>query len=162
MNEGMLVYLKMDLGSDLEQYLKNDNILQKLDELLLSKGMIYSGYRNMYCPQNKYDRDQAVIRAIRAMRHEKWLKGIYQYSSVMNRSDVCELNEISIEHMSRPSAFKRAYYEKYYLQKKECPHGIVDENRNIRDGFVTYLLAQKYGFNWKSTRHGRTSLCRKQ
>lgn len=148
MNEGMQVYLNLNLEPDLEQYLRNNDILQKLDKLLLSNGMVYSGYRNIYYPQNKRDRDQAVIRAIQAMKHEEWLNGIYQYSVVMNITNVCGLKDINIKRMSSPSEKKWTYYENYYLQKKKCPHGIVvDENRNIRDGFVAYCLAQKFGFS---------------
>ena len=37
------------------------------------------------------------------------------------------------------------YYEKYYQKKHQLPHAIVvDENKQLRDGYISYLLAKKY------------------
>ena len=38
------------------------------------------------------------------------------------------------------------YYEEYYRSSRELAHGIVvDEERKLRDGYISYLLAGKYG-----------------
>ena len=37
------------------------------------------------------------------------------------------------------------YYEKYYQKKHQLPQAIeVDENKQLRDGYISYLLAKKY------------------
>ncbi|MDO4471525.1 MAG: DUF5839 family protein, partial [Bacillota bacterium] len=37
------------------------------------------------------------------------------------------------------------YYEQYYQKTKKLPHAIVvDEERQLRDGYISYLLAKKY------------------
>lgn len=147
MNEGMMVYLNLNLNPGIEQHLRNNEILSKLDELLLSEGMVYSGVQNLYHAQNQRERDSAAVRAIKALRNAEWLKGIYRNAAILDRTDVRSLEEIKLEGMSVPSVFKQEYYENYYLQKKKCSHGIVvDENGRLRDGYIAYLLAQKYGF----------------
>lgn len=81
-----------------------------MDGLILLIGLKYSGFRNMYLPEDKKRRD-----------------------------------EIDCSRMAPSEKDKMAYYEKYYLETKHLPHGIlVDENRRLKDGYISYLLAQKY------------------
>lgn len=64
------------------------------------------------------------------------------------QTNSCSLKEIDIRHMTEPSAIKYNRYEKYYLENTELSHGIiVDENSKIRDGYIAYLLSEKYGCN---------------
>lgn len=47
--------------------------------------------------------------------------------------------------MSEPLPEKIWYYEQYYQKTKKLPHAIVvDEDRQLRDGHISYLLAKKY------------------
>ena len=55
------------------------------------------------------------------------------------------MNAIDCSQMIPPKESKMAYYEEYYLKTNELPHGIlVDENDCLTDGYVSYLIAQKY------------------
>ena len=68
--------------------------------------------------------------------------------SLMNFENTRILKEIDIQNMTEPSTVKYNRYEKYYLENTELSHGIiVDENRRIRDGYIAYLLLEKYGCN---------------
>lgn len=63
-------------------------------------------------------------------------------------TNVCPLGEINLQHMAKPRDIKYNRYEQYYLQNKKLAHGIlVDEDKKIRDGYISYLLAEKYGCN---------------
>ena len=60
-------------------------------------------------------------------------------------TNACSMDEIRTDRMSDPSPEKIWYYEQYYQKTKKLPHGIVvDENRQLRDGYISYLLAKKY------------------
>lgn len=49
--------------------------------------------------------------------------------------------------MTEPGDVKYGRYERYYLNNKELAHGIiVDEDKKIRDGYISYLLSKKYGY----------------
>ena len=60
-------------------------------------------------------------------------------------TNACSMDEIRTDRMSDPSPEKIWYYEQYYQKTKKLPHGIVvDEDRQLRDGYISYLLAKKY------------------
>lgn len=60
-------------------------------------------------------------------------------------TNTCSIDEIRTDRMSDPSPEKIWYYEQYYQKTKKLPHGIVvDEDRQLRDGYISYLLAKKY------------------
>lgn len=59
---------------------------------------------------------------------------------------VLNLDKINVSGMIAPKPEKLSYYEKYFLRTGHFANPvIVDEGWNIRAGYVTYLLAKKYG-----------------
>ena len=141
MNESLFVYLNLDV----EKWGQNAVLIRRIDELLLTAGMKYSGTFNMYVPVDRQKRDQAVFQAETLLRDTDWLKGILDYTMVGTRVNVCPIAEIQTDRMAEPSLEKLGYYEQYYQKTGKLPHAvIVDENRQLRDGYISYLLAQKY------------------
>ena len=60
--------------------------------------------------------------------------------------------EIRTDMMSNPSREKRWYYDEYYQKTRKMPHAIVvDEDGQLRDEYISYLLAKKY--------HVHTDIC---
>lgn len=142
MNEGIEVFLN---GGEKEGR-KPEKLIRRIDSFLLDYGLAYSGVRNLYIPTEAVGRDHAVFAACDALKKADWLKDGLAYVSVMNQTDVCPLEQIRPDDMSEPSAAKLAYYEEYYRSSRELAHGIVvDEERKLRDGYISYLLAGKYG-----------------
>lgn len=141
MNESLAVYLNLDMEKEQE----NETLIEKIDELLLTVGMKYSGLMNLYIPVDKEKRDEAVFQAEEVLRNTDWLKGILAYTMAGTLADVCPLEKIRTGAMLNPSPEKLWYYEQYYQKTKKLPHAIVvDENRQLRDGYISYLLAGKY------------------
>ena len=61
-------------------------------------------------------------------------------------TSILNLDKINVSGMSTPKPETLAYYEAYYLAEGQFANAItVDEHWNIRSGYVTYLLARKYG-----------------
>ena len=142
MNETLSVYLNLDP----EKRIENEVLIRRIDKLLLTVGMKYSGVMNMYIPVDRQRRDQAVFQAEVLLRDTDWLKDILAYTLVGTLTNACPVGEIRTDAMSNPSPEKLWYYEEYYQKTKQLPHGIVvDENKQLRDGYISYLLAQKYG-----------------
>lgn len=146
MNEGVEVFLNIEeeeLGGGWDEI---EELICRIDGLMLEVGMRYSGYRNLYVPVNSIDRDQAVFASLQALESAQWLKDRLSYTPVLNRTNACALEEIRVDHMSKPSSAKFRYYEEYYQASYKLAHGIVvDEDRRLREGYVSYLLAKKYG-----------------
>ncbi len=141
MNETVYIYLKLENVKAAEQ----EKLLNKMDDMLLSVGLKYSGFHNMYIPQDQKRRDDIVFDAIHKLETCDWLKGIYDYVLTGNKCFNKGLDAIDCTQMAWPKASKMAYYEEYYLKTNKLPHGIlVDENDCLADGYVSYLLAQKY------------------
>lgn len=141
MNETLEVYLNLDMDNEQE----NEELIRKIDDLLLSAGMNYSGIANMYLPVERKNRDTVVFCAEKLLRNADWLKGILSYISVGTLTNACSIKEIRTELMSDPSPEKIWYYEQYYQKTKKLPHAIVvDEDKQLTDGYISYLLAKKY------------------
>ena len=105
----------------------------------------HSGIANMYLPVERKNRDTAVFCGQKLLKNADWLKGILSYISVGTLTNVCSIEEILTDMMSNPSQEKIWYYEQYYQKTKRLPHAIVvDEDRQLRDGYISYLLAKKY------------------
>lgn len=142
MNECLYVYLNLDMEKEEE----NEALIERMDKLLLTAGMQYSGMQNMYIPIDRANRDQTVFRAEKILRNTDWLKGILAYTLAGTLTNACLVEEIKIDLMSDPSPEKVLYYEQYYQETKRLPHAIVvDEEKQLRDGYISYLLAKKYG-----------------
>lgn len=142
MNEGLSVFLHLDE----EKRDENEALIQRIDKLLLTVGMKYSGFQNIYIPVDTRERDSTVYRACRILEETEWLKGIFAYCKIITQLNTCPADKILTEAMSAPSPDKLCYYEQYYQNTGKMAHGIVvDEEKQIRDGYISYLLAEKYG-----------------
>lgn len=61
-------------------------------------------------------------------------------------TSILNLDKINISGMTAPKPERLKYYEDYYLAEGRFANAvIVDEHWNIRSGYITYLLARKYG-----------------
>ena len=141
MNDSLSVYLNLDM----ENRSRNEEVIRKIDKLLLTVGMKYSGIMNIYVPVDRQKRDQAVFQAEELLRATDWLKDILAYTMVGTLTNACPVEEILTDRMSNPSPEKLWYYEQYYQKTGQLPHAIVvDENRQLRDGYISWLLAKKY------------------
>lgn len=59
---------------------------------------------------------------------------------------ILNLDKINVSGMIAPKPERLKYYEDYYLAEGRFANAvIVDEHWNIRSGYMTYLLAKKYG-----------------
>lgn len=142
MNEGFSLFLNLEE----DKMEENEILIQKIDDFLLNFGIKYSGLANFYVPTDDDNRDDAVFAACEALKNIVWLKELYAFVLVGNRTNVCGMEEILTDDMSEPSEEKLKYYEDYYLASGKLAHGIVvDENRQLRDGYISYILAKKYG-----------------
>lgn len=65
---------------------------------------------------------------------------------VVELTSILNLDKINVSGMSAPKPERLKYYEDYYLAEGRFANAvIVDEHWNIRSGYMTYLLARKYG-----------------
>lgn len=141
MNETLFIYLKQDNPYSEEA----EKQIDKMDELLLTVGLKYSGIRNMYIPVDRKKRDDITFDAIRILKKCDWLKGIFDYVAVGNEYYNGDLDKIDCSLMSEPNVDKMSYYDAYYQKHKRLPHAILlDENNRLIDGYISYLLAKKY------------------
>lgn len=144
MNEAMTIYLNINRWETAE----NEALIRRIDEFLLDYGIRYTGASNIYMPIEKADRDHAVYAACRALREADWLKDKLAYVPIMHMLDRCSMEQIRVDNMKKPSDAKVRYYEEYYQESGTLAHDIVvDEHRRLRDGYISYLLAGKYGIH---------------
>ncbi|MBO5336670.1 MAG: hypothetical protein J6A94_06015 [Lachnospiraceae bacterium] len=145
MHDLLLVYLDYDMDDAEERFCIEEEI-KYLDKIVEKQGWKYSGFANAYIPIVRERREETVDKVLEAIASDERLK---KYSPKVINSTVtnfCSLREIDLQHMTKPSDIKYNRYEKYYLENKKLAHGIiVDEDKKIRDGYISYLLAEKYG-----------------
>ena len=119
--------------------------IQYLDELVEKHGWKYSGLANVYIPIVKETREETVNNVIEAIVSDERLSKFSPKILKASLTNACDLDKIELHHMTKPSPVKHTRYERYYLENKELAHGIiVDETKQIRDGYISYLLAKKY------------------
>ncbi len=145
MNDMISVFFDYD-PDNWQERLEIEKTIQCLDTLVEEHGWKYSGLANTYIPIVRETREETVGRVIEAITSDERFK---KYSpKVMNATltNACNLEEIELPYMKKPGDVKYGRYERYYLKNNELAHGIiVDENKKIRDGYISYLLARKYG-----------------
>ena len=142
MNEGMAVFLNIDP----EKPRESEELIRRIDRLLLKHGIRYSGIRNLYSPIDQRKRDHGIYNARHVLRETLWLKDRLAYISILHQTNVCSLEQIRLDHMLEPSPGKLKYYEDFYQASYSLAHGIVvDQDRQLRDGYISYILARKYG-----------------
>ncbi len=141
MNEAFKVILNLNTCGKKE----NEILTEKIDHLLMNFGIRNIGPGNYYVPLNPRNRDHAVFLAGKVLKEAIWLQNILIQLQVCHRTDVCSLPHIKTDRMASPAEEKWKYYENYYKATKHLAHAlVVDENRQLRDGYISYLLAVKY------------------
>lgn len=144
MHDMILIYLDFD-GDDVEERLRAETDIRYMDKLIEKQGWKYSGIANYYVPIERVTREETVDNVYEVITSDERLK---KYSPrIINSTEirVCSLGEIALHSMVNPKDAKYNRYEKYYLENKELAHDIiVDEDKRIRDGYISYLLAEKY------------------
>lgn len=145
MNDMIQVYFDYDVDN-LQERFGIEKEIQYLDKLVEKYGWKYSGITNVYVPIVKETREETVGKVIEAITDDERLK---KYSPKIMRgtlTNVCELEKIEVQHMTKPRDVKYSRYERFYLETKKLAHEIiVDEDKRIRDGYISYLLAKKHG-----------------
>lgn len=140
MNETFSVFLDFN-GSN--EDIKN--VIDRMDKIIEREGWKYMGVLNMYRPMDELTRDETIGNVQYALSHTKWLKKYKPRISVGDWTDAAGIKDIDVSGMTAPSKIKLEKYERYYNLTKSMPHSIIiDENRRIRDGYISYLLAWKY------------------
>lgn len=142
-----MIHAFFDYDADnLQERLEVEKEIQYLDKLVELHGWKYSGYANVYIPIVRETREETVGKVIDAIASDERLKKYSPRIMKATLTNACNLEEIEAQHMAKPGNVKYSRYEKYYLENKELAHGIiVDENKKLRDGYISYLLAKKYG-----------------
>ena len=140
MNEVMYIYLKLEELNDNEA----EALIKRMDDMLLSMGLKYTGFQNAYVVVNSDDRDDVFYNAEKVLHTCEFLKGKYDYVSIGNQIMHTDLEDIDCTNMGKPNEIKWNYYNEYYKKYHRLPHDIlIDENNCIVDGYISYLLAQK-------------------
>lgn len=147
MNEGMGIYLHLE---NIKEEEVND-LLLRMDDLLLNFGIKYGGIANWYVPLDMKNRDHVMYVGEQVLKEVTWLKGIFSHVAIMNRANACELDQIRVREgweTKKEAAEKLQYYESYYKCTGKLAHDImVDEENRLVDGFTSCYLAKKYGLN---------------
>ena len=147
MHDMIFVYLDYNSDDEEERVCVEEDI-KYMDTLIEKKGWKYSGVANMYIPVERDTREETITGVLEAVVSDERLRKYSPKVISGMQTNSCTLKEIDIQNMTEPSTVKYNRYEKYYLENTELSHGIiVDENRRIRDGYITYLLSEKYGCN---------------
>ncbi len=145
MNDKILVFLDYD-ADNLQERLGIEKEIQYLDEIVEKNGWKYSGVANVYVPIVRETREETVDNVIEAIVSDERLKKFSPKIMSATLTTACDLEEIDTQHMIKPRDVKYSRYERYYLENRELSHAIiVDETKKIRDGYISYLLAKKYG-----------------
>lgn len=145
MNDMIQVFFEYD-ADDLQERIGIEKEIRYLDKFVELHGWKYSGVANIYIPVVTETREETVGKVIEAIRADERLKKYSPKVLSGTTTNACKLEEIDVQHMEEPGDDKYGRYEKCYLETKECPPAIVvDETKKIRDGYISYLLARKYG-----------------
>ena len=145
MKDMIQVFFDYDVD-DLQERIGIEKEIRYLDELVEKHGWKYSGMANVYIPIVRETREETAGKVIEAIVSDERLKKYSPKIMSGTLTNACDLEEIETLHMTKPRDVKYSRYERYYLENKELTHGIiVDETKKIRDGYISYLLAKKYG-----------------
>ena len=121
-------------------------------------GMKYVGGYSVYALQDKGKRDNIMHDVMQILNKNKWVADMSTAILVSDCLSTISLSRIDCSGMTEPRPEKYKYYEDYYKRTGELPHDIlIDENNCIMDGYITWLLANKYqndmGMQWKFNIH---------
>lgn len=143
MNEGMGIYLHLENVKEEEL----DELLQRMDDLLLNFGIRYGGIANWYVPIDMKNRDHVMYVGEQVLKEVTWLKGIFSHAAIMNHANVCELEQVEVQkrECSEHLKDKLQCYEDYYKRTGKLAHDIiVNEENKLVDGYTSWYLAKKY------------------
>lgn len=134
------------------------NAQHKISDMLRPCGMKYVGGYSVYAPQDKGNRDNIMHDAMQILNKNKWVADMSTAILVRDCLSTISLSRIDCSGMTEPRPEKYKYYEDYYKRTGELSHDIlIDENNCIMDGYITWLLANKYqndmGMQWKFNIH---------
>ena len=145
MHDMFFMYLDYNVDN-VEERLFVEEDIRYIDKLVEKQGWKHSGVANMYIPVERTTREETINKVLQVIASDERLKKYSPKIMSGTKTNVCTLEEIDVQHMAKASDAKYKRYEKYYLENKEIAHGIiVDEDRKIRDGYISYLLSEKYG-----------------
>ena len=145
MHDMFLVYLDYDVNNR-EERLSIGEEIEYLDQLVEKQGWRYSGVANTYIPMDKKTREETIDDVLQAIASDERLKRYSPKVMSGTLTNACALEEVDVQHMTKPGDIKYNRYEQYYLTNHELAHEIIiDDDKKIRDGYISYLLAEKYG-----------------
>jgi len=145
MNDMIQVFFDYDVDN-LQERIGIEKEIRYLDELVELHGWKYSGIANIYIPVVRETREETVGKVIEAIMADERLKKYSPKILSGTTTNACKFEEIDVQHMEEPGDDKYKRYEKCYLENKKFPPAIVvDETKKMRDGYISYLLAKKYG-----------------
>lgn len=147
MHDMFLVYLDYDVDN-MKERLSIDEEIRYIDRLVEKHGWKYSGVANVYVPIERKSREETIDEVFQVITTDERLKKYSPKVISGTKTNACALGEIDVQSMIKASNAKYNRYEKFYMANKVLAHGIiVDEEQKIRDGYISYLLSQKYGCN---------------
>ena len=114
MNDCLLVYFDSEANRA-----ELDEVIDKMDAMLLEKGWKYSGFRNMYIPKAGEKSDMIWNDAVNLIKNTEWLKKYNPHIQVLTNIDACRLKDIHIGNMSFPNKDKLNRYRDYHTTKKK-------------------------------------------
>ena len=138
MNEGMGIYLHLE---NIKEE-KVDDLLLRMDDLLLNFGIKYGGIANWYIPLDMKNRDHIMYVGEQVLKEVTWLKGIFSHVAIMNRTNTCELDQIKVRESrgTEKEAAKKEIAEKEVTEKvtsdKKKAEGVRQRDKSIEKSAV--------------------------
>lgn len=127
--------------------------------LVVSEQMLKNYFPDRYpeCVE-EFKRGANIRKFMQILNKNKWVADMSTAILVSDCLSTISLSRIDCSGMTEPRPEKYKYYEDYYKRTGELPHDIlIDENNCIMDGYITWLLANKYqndmGMQWKFNIH---------
>lgn len=111
-------------------------------------------FDNHYIVEAGYDEELEIRGAVNALESTEWMKGAV-HVFVGRETIRCRLDEINVDAMTEPDPQKMNHYRLYFKNRgisEYCltyPNVIVvNEKKELLDGYVTYLLMRERGLTW--------------
>ncbi len=135
-----------------------DECIKILDKIMLENGWEYTGVHNMYRPVKGTDNEDTWHKAEKAVIGDERLRKYKPYFIHGIWENFCDLDEIIVDGMAPVKEEKMKRYEEFYDRHHSFAHGIVvDENKKLRTGYTTYLIAKEKNARpkvmWANSKH---------
>lgn len=141
MNEGILI------AYDDRRYCWSDmiSIEKRMTDILKQCGMKHVEEHLIYEPENPAMRDDIMYDAHQLLTQYEWIKKASIRILIINKIINIPLSDVDCSDMTEPRSEKYKYYEDFYKQTGGMAHDIlIDENNRIVDGYISFLLVNKY------------------